>query len=96
MDLSPVKCPASMTRIPRQSPLRTCVNEGGLPGVQPGAGPHSAPGAGSVGTQRGLIRFRGQSEGGMSWRGASPQAASSWPRSLPSTLLSKLMSEAAL
>ena len=44
----------------------------------------------------GLMRFNGQVDGGISWRGASPQSLSTWLRSAPSTLLSKLMSEAAL
>ncbi len=46
--------------------------------------------------RQGLISASGQSDGGMSWRGASPQSARSWPRSAPSTFESKLMSEAAL
>ena len=41
----------------------------------------------------GLMRFSGQVDGGMSWRGASPQSLRTWLRSAPSTLLSKLMSE---
>ena len=44
----------------------------------------------------GLMRFSGQVDGGTSWRGALPQSARRVPRSAPSTLLSKLMSEAAL
>ena len=44
----------------------------------------------------GLIRFSGQVDGGMSWRGALPQSLRTCARSDPSTLLSKLMSEAAL
>ena len=44
----------------------------------------------------GLIRFSGQVDGGMSRRGALPQSLRTWLRSAPSTLLSKLMSEAEL
>ena len=44
----------------------------------------------------GLMRFNGQVDGGMSWRGALPQSLRTCARSDPSTLLSKLMSEAAL
>ena len=40
----------------------------------------------------GLMRFIGQVDGGMSWRGALPQSLRTWLRSAPSTLLSKLMS----
>lgn len=90
--LPPAACPSIGGQNSKQSPLRTCVNEGGLPGVQPGAGPRSAPVAGSLGCH-GLISASGQSDGGMSRRGASPQSASSCPRSAPSTFASKLMSE---
>jgi len=55
----------SAIRIQGQSPLRTCVNEGGLPGVLPVAGPRSAAGAGSL-RGHGLISASGQSEGAMS------------------------------
>ena len=44
----------------------------------------------------GWMRFSGQVDGGMSWRGALPQSLRTWLRSAPSTLLSKLMSAAAL
>ena len=44
----------------------------------------------------GLMRFSGQVDGGMSWRGASPQSLRTCAKSEPSTLLSKLMSAEAL
>jgi hypothetical protein len=42
---------------------------------------------------QGLIRFSGQSDGGRSYRGASPQSASMVARSAPFTSWSALMSE---
>ena len=44
----------------------------------------------------GLMRFNGQVDGGMSWRGASPQSLRTCAKSEPLTLLSKLMSAGAL
>ena len=44
----------------------------------------------------GLMRFSGQVDGGMSWRGALPQSLRTCAKSEPSTLLSKLMSAGAL
>ena len=68
--------------------LRKCVNE-----TQPGeAG--AWPGWGVVREllkwgDYGLIRFSGQVDGTMSWRGASPQSLRTCARSEPLTLLSK-------
>jgi hypothetical protein len=45
-------------------------------GTRPGAAPHTAPGreVESPRGRQGLISANGQSDGGMSWRGASPQS----------------------
>ena len=79
----------------KAKPLRTCVNGGAFRGIREELVHTQLPVQRSLDDQ-GLMRFNGQSDGGMSWRGESPQSLRTWLRSAPSTLLSKLMSAAAL
>ena len=76
----------------KTKPLRTCVNGGAFRGLREEPVHTRLPNRRSLDDQ-GLMRFNGQVDGTMSWRGALPQSLRTCARSEPSTLLLKSMSE---